>query len=163
MSSAYQRPNTTYQDRLTNQDIKELLKDYIIVENIKDLPIGTHVRYYVYDSQTKNRKFRTGGNLIQIDSLGRFVKLAAGPVKWSVQVVNTLFYKKLNSDEIKEEIKKEILSEINPNVNNEYKQKIKTLNIKIDSLTEENNNLRKNNKKLIKQLQKIQMEIDKKK
>jgi hypothetical protein len=161
MIGTYQRPNTTYQDRLTNQDIKELLKDYIIVENIKEIPLGTHIRYFLIDPDTKKRKFRTGGTISKIDLQGRFIKLTAGTVTWSVQILNTLFYKKLNEEEYKEELKKEILTEINPN--NDYKQKIKLLTNKINILTEENNLLRKNNKKLIKQIQKIQIEIEKKK
>ena len=42
----YQRPNKTFQESLSNQDIKEKLKEYKKVDNIKTVSIGTHIRYF---------------------------------------------------------------------------------------------------------------------
>ena len=156
----YQKPERTFQDRLTNQDINNKLKDYVIVEDIQSISLNTHLRYFIIDPQTKKRKFRMGGILTYIDHLGRFIKLSNEQLTWSVQIQHTIFYKKLNPDEYKEEIKKEILTD-----NNDSKKKnkeIKNLILKIDKLIDENNILKKNNNKLIKQLNKIQLEINKK-
>ena len=72
----YQKPERTFQDRLTNQDITNKLKDYVIVEDIKSLSLNNHLRYFIIDPQTKKRKFRMGGTLTYIDQLGRFIKLS---------------------------------------------------------------------------------------
>lgn len=168
----YQRPERTYQERLSNQDIKNILKDYIIVEDISKVPTGTHVRYFITDQETKKKKFRLGGMITKIDPLKRFIMLSNGQTQpWSVQLSNALIYKKLSDEERKEEIKKEILTEINTETkkqksteyDDDLNKKIKTLMTKINHMTEENNDLKKKNIKLSKQLNKIQIEIEKKK
>ena len=53
----YQRPQRTYQERLSNQDIKNILKDYIMVEDISKVSTGTHVRYFITDHETKKKKW----------------------------------------------------------------------------------------------------------
>jgi hypothetical protein len=160
----YQKPLKTYQDRLTNQDIKDILKDYIVVEDITQVPLGTHVRYFVNDNDTKKKKFRLGGMITKIDPLGRYIMLSNGQTQpWSVQIPNSIFYKKITSDELKEEIRKEVLTEINTDMNNDLKKKIKVLTTKINNINDENNILKKKNEKLSNQLKKIQIEINKNK
>jgi len=167
-STIYLRPEITYQERLTNNDIKEKLKDYIIVENVNSVEIGTHLRYFSFDNTTKTKKFRLGGNLCKIDNLGRFLTLTNGQIKWSVQIPNTIFYKKLSNEEYKEELKKEIMTELesdNKDLNkdlNKAKKLIKNLNNQITKLIEENNILKKNNDKLNNQLNNINIQINKK-
>jgi hypothetical protein len=56
----YQRPQRTYQERLSNQDIKNILKDYIMVEDISKVSTGTHVRYFITDHETKKKKGSEG-------------------------------------------------------------------------------------------------------
>ena len=180
-NTVYQRPETkTYQERLTNEDIKEKLKEYTKVDDIQNVPISTHIRYFIIDEQPKKHKFRLGGLLKKIDPLNRYIELSNGQTQpWSVQILNTIFYKKLTDDEKKEEMKKELLTEINTETNKKYqthdllnkensnniefKKKIKTLTTKINYVTEENNILKKKNNKLNDQLSKIQIEINKKK
>jgi len=163
-STIYLRPEITYQERLTNNDIKEKLKDYIIVENVNSVEIGTHLRYFSFDNTTKTKKFRLGGNLCKIDNLGRFLTLTNGQIKWSVQIPNTIFYKKLSNEEYKEELKKEIMTELESDNKdlNKAKKLIKNLNKKITKLIEENNILKKNNDKLNNQLNNINIQINKK-
>jgi len=163
-STIYLRPEITYQERLTNNDIKEKLKDYIIVENVNSVEIGTHLRYFSFDNTTKTKKFRLGGNLCKIDNLGRFLTLTNGQIKWSVQIPNTIFYKKLSNEEYKEELKKEIMTELESDNKdlNKAKKLIKNLNNKITKLIEENNILKKNNDKLNNQLNNINIQINKK-
>ena len=160
----YQRPNKTYTERLANEDIKEILKDYVIVDDIKNVPLGTHVRYFITDENTGKKKFRLGGMITKIDPLGRFIMLSNGQTQpWSVQLANSIFYRKLSEDERKEELKKEIITEINTETSTNDLKKMKSLMKKINIISEENNILKKNNEKLSKQLKKIQLEIEKKK
>jgi hypothetical protein len=177
----YQRPQSgkTYTERLSNEDIKIILKDYIIVDDITKLELGTHIRYFTTDEKTRKKKFRLGGMIVKIDPLGRFIMLSNGQTQpWSAQINNGIFYKKLSEEEKREELKKEIMSEINltksprnkkfndlnsEDFNLDLKKKNKIFIDKIKNLSEENNILKKQNEKLIKQINKIQIEIEKKK
>jgi hypothetical protein len=160
---SYQRPSETYQDRLTNKDIKELLKDYSNVDDITKIQIGTHIRYIITDSKTNKKKFRMGGVLSKIDPLGRYVMLSNGTTQpWSVQIPNSIFYKKLTDDEKKDEMKKELQSEVvtNNDLIDDLQKKLKSLINKVSTISNENAILKKNNYKLNKQLNKIKVEID---
>ena len=185
----YKRPEETYQDKLTNQEIKEKLKDYKKCTDIRTISIGTHIRYFTTDTKTKQKAFRLGGTLNKIDPEGRFIILGNGKVSWSVQIEGTQFWQKLSEAEFKEELKNEIKKElaasetfnsIDPNiekVNKDLKKEIKNIMKKLDILDEENKNLVKKNdildeenKNLVKKnedlnsrLAKILSEVNKKK
>ena len=136
------RPEQTYQQTLSNQEIKEKLKEYKKVDDIKKVCIGTHCRYFAYDHKTKEKLFRLGGNLHKVDPEGRFVVLSNGMVSWSVQVAGTLFYQKMNESEYKEELKKELKKEVMTEMNdgnddiNDMKKQIKLLSKKLESYQE---------------------------
>ncbi len=157
----YQRPNQTYQENLTKQQIKEQLKDYKKCNEITMLSIGCHVRYFSTDPQTKKTLFRLGGTVNKIDPEYRFIILTNGTVSWSVQIANTTFWKKLTESEIKEELKEEIRKEIMTEeiepVNN---QKLEKENLELKKELKE---MSKQNEKLIEQLKRIENEIKKKK
>jgi hypothetical protein len=183
----YQRPKKTFQDNLSNQEIKEKLKEYKKVSDIKFVSIGTHIRYFSVDPKTKEKQFRLGGTLNKIDPEGRFIILSNGTTSWSAQIPNTIFFQKMTEAEYKEEMKKELKKEImteieNPNnINNDdeindLKKELKSLSKKIEQykdldknfkdldknfkdLEKENNNLSKKNEQLIEQLTKIEKEI----
>ena len=107
----YKRPEKTYQDTLTNQEIKEKLKEYKKCKDIRQVSIGTHIRYFTTD--TNNQKvFRLGGTLNKVDPEGRFVVLGNGKLSWSVQIGGTQFWQKMSEAEFKEELKKEIKKEM---------------------------------------------------
>lgn len=171
----YKRPEKTYQDTLTNQEIKEKLKEYKKCSDIRTTSIGTHIRYFTTDPSTKQKVFRLGGTLNKIDPEGRFVVLGNGKVSWSVQIVGTQFWTKLTETEFKEELKKEIKKEmaatedfnsIDPIIekeNKELKKEIKNLIKKIENLEDENKTLAKKNEQLGSQLGKIASEIKKEK
>ena len=168
----YLRPDKTYQETLTNQEIIEKLKEYKKVEDIKHVSIGTHLRYFSVNPKTKEKVFRLGGNLNKIDPEGRFIVLSNGSVSWSVQIPNAIFYQKLSDVEIKEELKKEIrkemLTEVEQSENEleSLKKEIKNLNKKLENYKElEKNykNIVKKNDILTRQLNKIEVEIKKKK
>lgn len=171
---SYQRPEKTYQDTLTNQEIKEKLKEYKKVANIQSVSIGTHIRYFVMDKQTKERVFRLGGILNKVDPEGRFIILSNGTITWSVQIPGTLFYQKMSEDEYKEEvkkeIKKEIMSEVKTSVNDNeidaLRKEIKNLNKKLENykeLEKEYKNIVKKNEQLSTQITQIQSEVVKNK
>ena len=82
----YQRAAKTYQETLSNQDIKDKLKEYKKVTDIKTVSIGTHIRYFSINQTTKEKIFRLGGTLNKIDPDGRFIILSNGTVNWSVQI-----------------------------------------------------------------------------
>ena len=171
----YKRPEKTYQDTLTNQEIKDKLKEYKKCSDIRTVSIGTHIRYFTTDSDTKQKIFRLGGTLNKIDPEGRFIVLGNGKLSWSVQITGTQFWQKLNEAEFKEELKKEIkkemaatedFSSIDPMIekeNKDLKKEIKNLIKKMENLEEENKNLAKKNEQLGSQLSKIASEIKKEK
>jgi len=97
----YKRPLVTITEKLTKDDIMDLLEDYV-EESIMKIPIGTHVRYF----QTINgeQKFRRGGVLKFNSQLPTYVILDNGKKSWSVQInPGTIFYKKMTIKEIKDE------------------------------------------------------------
>jgi len=99
--SAYVRPKKTYQDSLSADEIREKLKEYKKVSDIRKVIIGTHMRYFVKDKDTKNSVFRLGGFLTKFGEDYKYVILSNGTISWSVQV-NGLndFWAKMNSKEI---------------------------------------------------------------
>jgi hypothetical protein len=168
----YERPQKTYQDNLSNQDIKDKLKDYKKVVDIKTVSIGTHIRYFTIDQKTKQKNFRLGGTLNKIDPEGRFIVLGNGSLSWSVQIPTAIFYQKLTESEYKEELKKELKKEIMTEEQSIHedtdslKKEIKVLNKKLDKFKDIENDykkLLKINENLSSQISKIEEEIKKKK
>ena len=169
----YERPEQTYQDSLSNQDVKDKLKEYKKVTDNKTFSIGTHIRYFTIDSKTKEKHFRLGGTLNKVDPEGRFVVLGNGSLSWSVQIPTTIFYQKMLESEYKEELKKELKKEIiieeQSNTHEEsdsLKKEIKILSKKLDKykdLESEYKKLLKINENLSTQLNKIEEEIKKNK
>ena len=164
----YNRPVKTYQETLTGQDIKEKLKDYKKVTDIKRLSVGTHLRYFTLNKQTGEQQFRLGGVLTKADPEGRFLILSNGDVSWSVQITGTVFFQKMTDKEVREEIKKEIMTEEIGNTDNDLslKKQIKILTKKLenyDAMEKQYKFLLKKNELLTDQLNKIENEIKKEK
>lgn len=162
----YNRPKKTYQESLSNQDIKEKLKDYKPIPDITHVSIGNHIRYFSTDPKTNEKVFRLGGTLTKVDPEGRYVILSNDTVRWSVQIKNTTFFQKMNDDEVKEEIKKEIKKEIlteENDLHNDLKKEIKDLKKKLDHYEKEYKSLLKVNDELNTTINKIQKEIKKEK
>ena len=115
----YKRPKKTYTDKLTDDDIKAKLEDYIEVEDISKVPLNTHVRYFterINDKKKKEKVFRLGGFLVNKSNYEKYVILSnipetvfsQGKKTWSVNTQTSIFYKKQSIDEIKEEYELEI-------------------------------------------------------
>ena len=125
----YTRPKHTIQDKITEDEIKEVLEDYIECDDVSKVPIGTHLRYFITTTNQKGnteRKFRFGGFLKNKDNCDKYIILSNNTISWSVQIDNTTFFKKMNTDEIKEEYIKVI--EENRQIIKSLKKEIKKLN-----------------------------------
>jgi len=108
----YKRPKQTYTDKLDEDDIANKLTDYLKVDNIADVKLNTHLRYFTLEADKKtgtvSRKFRMGGFLSNKNSPDKYVILTNGRKSWSVQVANSVFYRKMSNDEIKDEYEEEL-------------------------------------------------------
>lgn len=122
--NGYERPKTTFTDNLDKEDVEKKLEDYQKVDDITKVPIGTHLRYFT--KKDGELIFRMGGVLKINKDLPKFVilKNAVG-VEWSVQVADTIFYKKMTIQEIKDEYEN-IIKELNGKIK-KLKEKIKEL------------------------------------
>ena len=113
--SLYNRPeNGTLTDNLQDPELyKQKLHGYIEVSNIDYVSIRTHVRYFVYDIESEQWKFRTGGLLTKKHD--KYVILSNGKYSWSVQrniiinpnssseeIFETKFFKILTKQELTE-------------------------------------------------------------
>lgn len=116
----YKRPKKTYTDKLTDDDIKAKLEDYVEVDDISMVPLNSHVRYFterINEKKKKEKVFRLGGFLVNKSNYEKYVILSnvpetgfINPIKktWSVNTKTSIFYKKQTLEEIKEEYELEI-------------------------------------------------------
>jgi hypothetical protein len=99
----YVRPDKTYTELLTEEEIKAKLADYVKVDSMEFIRKGTHVRYYspTKDDPTK-LKFCVGGFIkSKHDDYIVFSQNMFGKGKtWSVQKKGAIFYKKMTQIEI---------------------------------------------------------------
>lgn len=128
----YTRPEHTHQDLLSEQDIKDKLKDYKLITNINVIPLNTHIRYFTYNLKLKNKIFRLGGFLQKIDQQNRYIILTNGKLKWSVQLLQSTLYQKMTEEEFKDKLVSEIKLDM---VKEGSSSEIKKLKEKIDNLT----------------------------
>ena len=142
---SYKRPKKTLTDKLTSEDIKSKLEDYIEVEDISKVHLNTHIRYFTEkEDKIKKKKikvFRLGGFLVNKNNYDKYIILSNTPETgvinnnkktWSVNTQTSIFYRKQNFDEIKEQYKDEI-DELYDEIDNLKKQikKLKAENTKL--------------------------------
>ena len=121
----YKRPKKTFQDKLTPKQIQELLVDYVEIDNIKDVPIDTHIRYFVKD---KNRKlFRTGGFLLNKAKADKYIILTNKKISWSVDTKKSILFRKLSGKELTE-IHNDEVDELKSIIKKLYKENKKLKN-----------------------------------
>jgi hypothetical protein len=123
--NGYSRPAVTMTDQLSKEQIEELLEDYKKVDDIYQVPLGVHMRYF--SNIDGKMVFRRGGLLHKNTGLPEFVILAQNPTGkpgWSVQVKDTIFYRKMTLGEIKNEYQSiiEDLIEKNKKLKDELKK-----------------------------------------
>ena len=104
----YKRPKVTAQDKLTPKQIQELLENYVEVDNIKDVALDTHIRYFTKDKGIK--KFRTGGFLLNKANSDKYIILTNRKISWSVDTKNSILFKALSTKELGEILKKKSLN-----------------------------------------------------
>lgn len=93
----YKRPKKTVSDKMTAEEIEEKLDEYTRVEDMNDVPVGTHLRYF--DTTDGKMLYRPGGNLINKSGLPEYIVLRAVAGTFSVQMKNKIFYRKMSAKE----------------------------------------------------------------
>lgn len=133
----YKKTNKSYQDNLSPDEIKKKLEEYKQVEDISEINLNSHLRYFSFNPKTGKKQFRLGGFLTKIDK--EYVILSNGSLSWSVQKKNSVFFVKMNFSDLKNELIEKI--------SKKYEKKI-------EKLSEENVLLKETLKKVKKQLKK---------
>ena len=127
--NGYERPSSTFTEQLSKEQINERLADYAKVDDIYKVPLGVHLRYFT--EKDGEKLFRMGGQLYKNTGLPDYVILNNGKAQWSVQVKDSIFYRKMTLNEIKDE----------------YENNFKAIKEKYDKLKEENKLLKDKLKK----------------
>jgi hypothetical protein len=102
----YKKKTKSYQESLSPDEIKEKLEEYKQVDNIDEVPLSTHLRYFTIDPKTGKKEFRLGGFLTKIND--DYVVISNGNFSWSVQKKTSVFFQKLNFKELKDDLVKKI-------------------------------------------------------
>jgi hypothetical protein len=108
-SKNYNRPKYTVQEQLSTEEIKTKLKEYLPVDKIDDVKLGTHVRYYKKNEQSGEYQFRLGG-LLDKKNHSEYVILNNGKHSWSVQKKTAQFYRKMTKEEFEKRIKEQYIN-----------------------------------------------------
>lgn len=95
---SYKRPKTTYQEQLTADEIAEKLQGYEKVDDISEVPLNTHIRYFKIEKDGTHT-FRTGGFLFNKTNADKYVYLSNGKNSWVVQINGAIFYRKISHTE----------------------------------------------------------------
>ena len=144
--TTYDKKKTTYQESLSKEDIQEKLEEYRPVEDISTVALNTHLRYFTINPKTGDKQFRLGGFLAKIDLEKGFVILNNNSLSWSVQLQNTAFFQKMSFKELKEEMMEEAMEIAKKKYGNPEL---------IEKLTQENQELKHEIKKLKKVIKEI--------
>lgn len=100
-NSNYEKPEITYTEKLTKEQIETLLIDFEEVQNIDDVPIGTFIRYF--DLIDGELKFRVGGILSVKRPTEGYIYLKNNLINWPVQLKRAILFRKITNAEIKKE------------------------------------------------------------
>ena len=100
--TTYNKTKKSYQDNLSPAEIKKKLEEYSQVNDIDEVPLNSHLRYFTINVKTEKKQFRLGGFLTKIDK--DYVVLSNGTLSWSVQKKNNIFFRKMTFQELKEEL-----------------------------------------------------------
>jgi hypothetical protein len=100
-NSNYIRPELTYTDLLTKEQIETLLIDFEEIKDINEVSIGTFIRYFEYKDD--ELKFRVGGILSVKRPDEGYIYLKNNQINWPVQLKNCLLFRKLTTIEVRKE------------------------------------------------------------
>ncbi len=131
----YKKVGKTFQESLSPNEIKEKLENYKRVDDIDNIALNTHIRYFTNDKKTGKKHFRLGGFLTKLDK--DYIVLSNGQLSWSVQKNSSIFFAKISNNISPKEIEK-------------YDEKIQSLieeNKRLkDTLKQVKNSVKKNHK-----------------
>ena len=99
-----------FREKLLRGNRTKKLEDYIRVkkEDVPSIPLNTHIRYFSINPKTGEKQFRMGGMLTKHDPNNQYIVCSNGTLSWSVQIANSIFYKKMSNNEYKEHIQTEV-------------------------------------------------------
>lgn len=137
---------TSYQNNLSPKEIKEKLEEYKKIDDISLISLNTHIRYFNINQKTGEKQFRLGGFLTKMDIAKGYIILSNGQLSWSVQIANTIFFKKMSFQELKEELVEDISKKYIDEIS-KLKEENKKLKDAIKSIKKE---FEKNNNKIYK-------------
>jgi hypothetical protein len=136
------KPANSIQENLTQEDIDILLEEYEEINDPLELKTGQHIRYYSL-KKTKNgnikQLFRMGGNIIKIDLENKYIVVSNGKLSWSVQILDSIIYRKMTIEEVKQFYEHELDTKDN---------EIKKYKLFIDKIKNQNKELQNQNQKL---------------
>ena len=146
--TAYKPPDNTYQSSLSDVDISKKLEDYTRVKtsDIFKIPLQTHIRYFTINPKTGEKQFRLGGYLTKYGDNSEYIVCSNGTLSWSVQLSNSIIYKKLSIAELKENTKKHAIDDSKKEMANLIKEN-KELKKMIKEIKETTINAKTKNKK----------------
>ena len=98
----YNKNKKSYQETLSPDEIKKKLEEYKQIEDIGNLPLNTHIRYFTINPSNNMKQFRLGGFLTKIEP--DYIILSNGKVSWSVQLKNSILFEKMSFTDLKEEL-----------------------------------------------------------
>lgn len=113
------KPKKSIQKKLSPDEIDEKLIGYTKVNNLTELALGDHVRYFTKDPNTGEFLFRLGGTINKADFDKGYLIISNGKYSWSAQLKNSIFFKKLSLEDFKKQMEKEY--------SKKYSKKIKKL------------------------------------
>lgn len=104
--TSYNNKKKSYQDKLSPAEIKKKLEEYKQTDDISQVALNSHVRYFSFNPKTGEKQFRLGGFLRRIDMVKGYVILVGNNnLSWSVQIKNSVFFQKMTFGELKQELK----------------------------------------------------------
>lgn len=135
----YIKKGQSYQESLTNEEIKQKLEEYKQVTDISKVGLNTHLRYFTKNTKTGKQMFRLGGFLSKVNLTQGYVVLNNGNLSWSVQLKNSIFFEKMSFTDFKKQLKKAY--------DKKYKNKILKLQTEINKLKNALKEIKKKYKK----------------
>ena len=135
----YIKKGKSYQESLTNEEIKQKLEEYKQVTDISKVGLNTHLRYFTKNTKTGKQMFRLGGFLSKVNLTQGYVVLNNGNLSWSVQLKNSIFFEKMSFTDFKKQLKKAY--------DKKYKNKILKLQTEINKLKNALKEIKKKYKK----------------
>ena len=165
--TTYVRPKKTTQDTMSNDEIKEKLKGYKKVDDIKTVVIGNHLRYFTKTANSKKPVFRLGGFLNKFGENYKYIVLGNGQLSWSVQLNGSNeFWAKMSKKEYEQNIETEIQDQVEKRVqeqtenigvsDDKYKDKYTTLKNQTEYILKLLEEQKQENEKLDKKLKSIE-------